>query len=303
MFRPHEPSFDCNPVRVLLGLIGVFLWCLPALGVTPPDQMKSQTAPYYVGYCGDLTCGVGEDCSSCPDDCGTCNGFCGDAICQPSEDCSNCSYDCGSCSENRSVVVNGKRYWAEYAANAIWRSNLDGSQVEMVYSVNGPYGIGYDPAAGILIWTSATDETVQAAALGGGGVFTLQSSFDEDSAIAFKATGEAPLAAASATSASAGVAASPTTSLSYSVIDTEVVKLTEDINTGAEQQEVLLTLSYAGEVHGLTLSADGTALYLGDAVGRMSRRLDIASHAVQWLVFEDYSAFDFLTFRSPEEGQ
>ena len=302
MFRLGEPSFDRNPVRVLLGLAGVFLWCLPVLATTPPDQMTSQTAPYYVGYCGDLTCSVGEDCNSCPDDCGTCNGFCGDAICQPSEDCSNCSYDCGSCSENRSVVVDNKRYWADYAANAIWRSNLDGSQVELVYGVNGPYGIGYDPAAGILIWTSAADETVQAAALGGG-VFTLQSSFDEYSAIAFKATGEAPLTAASATSMSAGVAASPTTSLSYSVIDTEVVKLTEDINTGAEQREVLLTLSYAGEVHGLTLSADGTALYLGDAVGRMSRRLDIASHAVQWLVFEDYSSFDFSTLRSSEEGQ
>jgi hypothetical protein len=24
---------------------------------------------------------------------------------------------------------------------------------------------------------------------------------------------------------------------------------------------------------------------------------------VQWLVFEDYSAFDFSTLRSPEEGQ
>lgn len=284
MRKPCEDSCGRSFIVLWILLIGL-LWSPPSSVAASPPGPKSQTAPYFEPLCGDWACSVGEDCNSCPEDCGSCSGYCGDGICQSSESCSSCSYDCGSCSENRSVVVNGKRYWADYASNAIWRSNLDGSQVELVHGVNGPYGIGYDPATGSLLWTSATDETVQAAAIGGN-VATLQSSFEESFALAFKATGEA------------------TTSLSYSVIGTEVVKLTEDINTGDEQREVLLTLSSPDEVHGLTLSADGTALYLGDSVGRMSRRLDIASHAVEWLVFDDFSALSFSsTLHSSEAGQ
>lgn len=274
-------------------LTAALLWLPLSLPAMSPPELNSQAVPFYEdGYCGDWMCSIGEDCYSCPEDCGTsCYEYCGDGICQASESCSDCSYDCGSCSENRSVAVNGKRYWADYAGNAIWRSNLDGSQVELVHAVNGPFGIGYDPAAGHLIWTSATDETVQAASIGGS-AFTLQGSFEESSAIAFKATGEAQ-----------ALAASSTTSLSYSVIGNEVVKLTQDVNTGSEQREVLLTLSSPDEVRGLTLSADGTALYLGDPVGRMSRKLNIATHAVEWLVFEDYSALSFSTLRTPEAGQ
>lgn len=304
MCRPHEPSFHRCLIRSILVLMAVLLWQPPSAMASPPPEMKSQAAvPYYeYGYCGDWTCNMYEDCYSCPDDCGYCYDYCGDGICQSSESCSDCSYDCGSCSENRSVVVNGKRYWAEYAANAIWRSNLDGSQVELVYSVNGPYGIGYDPGTGYLIWTSSTDETVQAAPAGGGSVITLQSSFEEYYAIAFKATGQATATAVTAATAEM-TAPSSTTSLSYSVIGNEVVKLTQDINTGAEQREVLLTLSSPDEVRGLTLSADGTALYLGDPVGRMSRKLNIASHGVEWLVFDDYSSLSFSTLRSPEAAQ
>ncbi len=310
MCRPHASSCHRKPLLLLLMLTAVLLWQPPSAAASPPPEppeppeMKSQAVPYYEdGYCGDWTCNIYEDCSSCPDDCGYCYDYCGDGICQSSESCSDCSSDCGSCSENRSVVVGTKRYWAEYAANAIWRSNLDGSQVELVHSVNGPYGIGYDPAAGYLIWTSSADETVQAAPAAGGGVITLQSSFEEYFAIAFKATGQTETAAPAAMTAMAAMNASSTTSLSYSVIGSEVVKLTQDINTGAEQREVLLTLSSPDEVHGLTLSADGTALYLGDPVGRMSRKLDIGSHGVEWLLFDDYSSLSFSTLSSPEAAQ
>ena len=306
MPRPHAPSFRRRSVRLLLTLAGVLLWALPGTAMSPPEP-RSQAAPYFDdGFCGDWMCSITEDCFSCPDDCGYC--YCGDGICQPSESCSDCSYDCGSCSENRWAVVGTKRYWADYASNAVWRSNLDGSQVELAYSVNGPYGIAYDPAAGQLLWTSSTDETVQAAPPGGGSVVTLQSSFEELSAIAFKASGMAETATApSAIAGSAGSAgsatASPTTSLSYSLIGSEVVKLTQDIYTGAETREVLLTLSSPDEVHGLTLSADNAALYLGDPVGRMSRKLNIATHAVEWLVFDDGSLAFLSALRSQEEGR
>jgi hypothetical protein len=46
------------------------------------------------GCCGDGTCS-GEDCNSCPQDCGgAC--VCGDGACE-GEDCSSCEQDCGVC--------------------------------------------------------------------------------------------------------------------------------------------------------------------------------------------------------------
>ena len=46
--------------------------------------------------CGDSVCSGGEDCTSCPGDCGACPS-CGDATCDPGEDCSSCPGDCGAC--------------------------------------------------------------------------------------------------------------------------------------------------------------------------------------------------------------
>ncbi len=46
--------------------------------------------------CGDSTCDLDEDCSSCPSDCGACQ-TCGDGTCEAGEDCSSCSQDCGAC--------------------------------------------------------------------------------------------------------------------------------------------------------------------------------------------------------------
>src|SRR5689334_18661221 len=123
MSKPCAPCADRSFARLLLLLIGLLLW--QQLASASPPEAKSRTEPYYYEpLCGDWACSVGEDCSSCPEDCGSCSEYCGDGICQSSESCTSCSYDCGSCSENRSVVVNGKRYWADYASNAIWRSNL-----------------------------------------------------------------------------------------------------------------------------------------------------------------------------------
>lgn len=48
-------------------------------------------------FCGDGTCDTGEDCSSCPVDCGACPSSCGDGTCDPGEDCASCEADCGAC--------------------------------------------------------------------------------------------------------------------------------------------------------------------------------------------------------------
>ena len=50
-----------------------------------------------VEECGNGTCGNGEDCSNCPQDCGQCGPQCGNGECESGEDCSNCPNDCGEC--------------------------------------------------------------------------------------------------------------------------------------------------------------------------------------------------------------
>lgn len=43
--------------------------------------------------CGDNSCDIGEDLSTCPQDC----GFCGDTFCDLTEDASTCPQDCDPC--------------------------------------------------------------------------------------------------------------------------------------------------------------------------------------------------------------
>jgi hypothetical protein len=52
-----------------------------------------------VNPCGDGACNNGENCSSCPGDCGPCE-WCGDGKCNNGENCSSCSQDCGGCCPN-----------------------------------------------------------------------------------------------------------------------------------------------------------------------------------------------------------
>lgn len=47
--------------------------------------------------CGDGHCSPGEDCASCPGDCGECGPACGDGVCHPDEGCETCPLDCGAC--------------------------------------------------------------------------------------------------------------------------------------------------------------------------------------------------------------
>ncbi len=47
--------------------------------------------------CGDGVCDAGESCDSCPSDCGTCISYCGDGSCDAGESCDSCPSDCGTC--------------------------------------------------------------------------------------------------------------------------------------------------------------------------------------------------------------
>jgi hypothetical protein len=158
-----------------------------------------------------------------------------------------------------------KRYWADHAAGAIRRSNVDGSGMEVVVSgLSGPYGLAYDARARLFVWTDSADEAVQAASPDSFAPAPLQSSFEDAYAI---------------------VSATEETETAYAVLDGRLMKLTVDRRSGAEQQEVLLELDAFGSVHGLALSPDGGALYLGDAVGQMSRKVRLADRGVETIMF------------------
>jgi len=48
--------------------------------------------------CGDSRCDATEDCHTCPEDCGPCDGiYCGDGKCNGAETCRTCPKDCGTC--------------------------------------------------------------------------------------------------------------------------------------------------------------------------------------------------------------
>jgi hypothetical protein len=162
-----------------------------------------------------------------------------------------------------------KRYWADYAGNAIRRSNLDGSNVEtLATDTEGPYGTSYDPETGNVLWTSSGDELVQMAPANGAtsSAVTLNSSFEDQFAVVVQGS---------------------ESNVSYGVVNGQVVRVTENRNTGAERRDVLFTLSSPDEVHGLALTPDSTALYLGDLEGRMTRKLNLSTLQVQQLVYDN----------------
>jgi cysteine-rich repeat protein len=62
------------------------------------------------GTCGDASCDVSEDCTSCPSDCGACPGTCGDGALDAGEDCDDmgesatCNADCTTAACGDSIV-------------------------------------------------------------------------------------------------------------------------------------------------------------------------------------------------------
>lgn len=76
--------------------------CFALLGGTTVKS-SGMCAP---STCGNGGCDVGEDCSTCPGDCGACAG-CGDGVCiKATEDCVSCPMDCcaSTCTESTSCA-------------------------------------------------------------------------------------------------------------------------------------------------------------------------------------------------------
>ncbi|MBM4356229.1 MAG: CHAP domain-containing protein, partial [Deltaproteobacteria bacterium] len=76
-------------------------WCINGF------QDATDSAGYFDGgyittkgavkVCGDGKCNNGENCASCPGDCGGC---CGNGACDNGENCASCAQDCGGCCGN-----------------------------------------------------------------------------------------------------------------------------------------------------------------------------------------------------------
>ncbi|MBW2734171.1 MAG: hypothetical protein JRH20_17415 [Deltaproteobacteria bacterium] len=91
--NPHCPDgYQCNGANV----------CVPE-GTCPDGVVGCPT-------CGDGECAVGEDCKSCPGDCGLCTGACGDGQCDASagESCGSCEADCGACNCGNGTCDSGE---------------------------------------------------------------------------------------------------------------------------------------------------------------------------------------------------
>lgn len=158
-----------------------------------------------------------------------------------------------------------KRYWADHVAQAIRRSNLDGSGVEDLASgLAQPYGLSFDSATNTLLWTSSGDEVVQRLGLDGGRPSVLPCEF------------EAPYTI---------VLDNEWGHTAYALDGTDVVRVTESADGTNETREVLLTLSAVETLHGLALDTQSGLLYLGDASGQMTRRLRLADRSVEPLLY------------------
>lgn len=174
-----------------------------------------------------------------------------------------------------------KRYWADYAGKAIRRSNLDGSNIEtLATGVQGPYGTSYDPETGYVLWTSSGDEVVQMAPANGvtGSSTTLNSSFEEYFAITVPGSD---------------------VNVAYAVMNGQVVRITQNRTTGAEQTEVLMTLPSPDQVRGLALTPDKASLYLGDSAGRMTQKLNLTNRQVIQLVYDNSAPVSTASMAQP----
>lgn len=96
------PGLDCARLDLGLGEITCTLDCrldpsqCSGVGAAAGgDTAGADTAA--APECGDSFCNGGEDCQTCPLDCGQCPPGCPDGQCMGTESCQTCPQDCGMC--------------------------------------------------------------------------------------------------------------------------------------------------------------------------------------------------------------
>jgi DNA-binding beta-propeller fold protein YncE len=171
----------------------------------------------------------------------------------------------------RGIVVDpAQHYWADPAGNRIVRSDPGGMLDEVIAAgLNVPYGLGFDSATQSFVWTSSGDEVVQKLVLADHRVSNLTTSFDDPPAIEIAQEGGKQ---------------------AITVVDSDVVRVSVDEISDETRTEVLLSLGSAEIVHGLALDAEAGHLYVGNAVGMMAYKIDLADNTISRLTFTDHVA-------------
>lgn len=124
------------PKIALVALLAIGLFV--GVGVScPPDP-----------YCGDEVCNEGEDCRSCPQDCGICPPECGDGECNGEENCMTCEVDCGECEEPEPTPKTRARGGGSHCDHCFFVGGLDRYYNNLLYGYWYNYavncGIEYD---------------------------------------------------------------------------------------------------------------------------------------------------------------
>ncbi|TXH64982.1 MAG: hypothetical protein E6Q88_14695 [Lysobacteraceae bacterium] len=170
-------------------------------------------------------------------------------------------------SAREAPAANSKLYWADAAAGAIRRSEIDGSSpVAIAESLATPYGVAFDIGAQELLWTSAGAEAVQKMHVGGGKIRSLVTAFEEPFAIDASTAEE---------------------KIYYNAIGSTVYRNSYDTLSGEEASIALLQLPDTEVIHGLALDQANGILYIGDVNGRMVRKLDLSNFIAEHLIHTD----------------
>lgn len=160
------------------------------------------------------------------------------------------------------------RYWADPSANAILRRDPQSGQIEPIASgLNTPYGLGFDVTTQSFVWTSSGDEAVQKLAAGATAATTLTSNFDQPPALELPREGGRQ---------------------AITLVGSDIVRVTEDAQSGEVTTEVLMRVESPEAVHGLALDAEAGVLYIGNAVGMMAHRLRLSDNSAMLLTFTDH---------------
>lgn len=160
------------------------------------------------------------------------------------------------------------RYWADPAMNAILRRDPQSGQVEPIASgLNTPYGLGFDVTTQSFVWTSSGDEAVQKLAVGTTAAITLPSNFDQPPALELPREGGRQ---------------------AITLVGSDIVRVTEDAQSGEVTTEVLMRVESPDAVHGLAVDEEAGVLYIGNAVGMMAQRLRLSDSSALQLTFTDH---------------
>ena len=87
--------------------------------------------------CGDSVCNSGENCSTCPTDCGNCTVInpCGNGICNSDENCTTCPTDCGNCANSTNYTQEDNITSGDFNADVGYQNTNNSVQNNMIVNL------------------------------------------------------------------------------------------------------------------------------------------------------------------------